>query len=246
MPVCGTHRAPTPTAVGSLSLIPAASSRSTPSRPLARALSRQPLQRGQLAVVDGYHELAAPPMSDAMLLTEAVESVSTPSAEPCLVGAGSVVESRMDHAAVAARLVECQLAFGFEHDHRDSRVESDWAVARPTMPPPTTATSCTELLIACELWLGNGRNGSDYVSGSRRSWNRSSLEIRCLTVQILDQRPFCLTFELDESSVPAPGPTRHRDWFDGRSPLSRARDRPTWAERLPTEPRIRRRWDPGI
>ena len=97
----------------------------------------------ELALGHGHDHLAATLVGDPLLRGESEERLPSRGAQPRLARARLVVEAGVDDAAVVAGLVKGQALFGLEHQAAQPMVRraSARAVARPTMPPPTTMTS---------------------------------------------------------------------------------------------------------
>ncbi len=75
-----------------------------------------PLEGRQLFFVDGDDHLAANFVGDALLLAELDQGLATLAAVDRLERAGLVVDARVNHARVAARLVCSEAGLFFEHD----------------------------------------------------------------------------------------------------------------------------------
>ena len=124
-------------------------------------------QPRQLGLVGGDDHLAAEVEGNAL---GAAELLHGPLAFAAVVGlerAGLVVDARVEHAGVAARLVGGELRLLFEQCaalRPGNRSRKRWAVARPTMPPPMTMRS----------WVGMEAVGSRQLSRRQRQCTKRS------------------------------------------------------------------------
>ena len=116
MPVSGDQMALTPAACGSISRRrsrPMSSSRATP---LALPRAKSSCRRGTSDLVGGDDHLAAHLVVDAALVAVLAELEVAGVAEAGLLGAGSVVDARVDDAAVVTGLVLGDLALFLQDD----------------------------------------------------------------------------------------------------------------------------------
>ena len=88
-----------------------------PGHPVLAAAALQLVQPGQLALVAGDDQLAAPLERDAALPAVLVQLARALDAEPRLQRPGRVVDPRVDDAAVVPRLVLRHGVLALEHDH---------------------------------------------------------------------------------------------------------------------------------
>ena len=98
---------------------------SHPIQAVGLAASLELVEPRHLVGARGDDDLPAPLEADPVLLAEALEERAPASARRRLEGAGFVVEARVDHAAVVARLVRGEGRLLLQHDERQPRAAGE-------------------------------------------------------------------------------------------------------------------------
>ena len=106
--------------------------------PLAAARGVEVLERGQLRLVVGHDDLAAPAERQSVFLDEGVQQLVSPTGELCFQGVGCVVEARVQDAAVTAGRVLGDMVLLVQQDDRQIGPQSSDAIRQGEADDPAT------------------------------------------------------------------------------------------------------------